>query len=124
MHILVVEDNLINQIIITEILTKTGINVTTKDNGLEALEVLEKEMFDLVLMDIQMPEMDGLTATVKIRENSKFDQMPILAMTAHSSEEHRRESKESGMDAHLTKPIQVEEVYETLQYWRTHSRKG
>ena len=124
MHVLVVEDNLINQIIIAEILTKTGINVTTKDNGLEALEVLEKEMFDLVLMDIQMPEMDGLTATVKIRENSKFDQMPILAMTAHSSEEHRRESKESGMDAHLTKPIQVEEVYETLQYWRTHSRKG
>lgn len=116
-RVLVVEDNLINQIIITELLKKAEIEVTMAENGLVALDVLKTKSFDLVLMDIQMPEMDGLTATAKIREDSRYDNMPILAMTAHSSEEHRKESRESGMNAHLTKPIKVNEVYEALQYW-------
>ena len=122
MQVLVVEDNPINQLIMEALLKKVGVEVTKAEHGLEALKILEDRAFDLVFMDIQMPEMDGLTATAKIRENPRFDQMPILAMTAHSSREHREESKKSGMDAHLTKPIEVKEVCDALLYWRRNAR--
>lgn len=121
LHVLVAEDNPINQIIINEILKKVGIIVTNVGNGLEALEALEEAAYDIVLMDVQMPEMDGLTAASKIREDHSYDNMPILAMTAHSSHEHRQESMKSGMNAHLTKPIDIEEVYDALYYWGKES---
>ena len=124
MEVLVVEDNPINQLIMEALLKKLGIKVTKAENGLEALKILEDRIFDLVFMDIQMPEMDGLTATAKIRENRRYDRMPILAMTAHSSREHRAESRKSGMDDHLTKPIEVKEVRDALLYWKRNPRKG
>ena len=122
MQVLVVEDNPINQLIMEALLKKVGVEVTKAEHGVEALKILESRTFDLVFMDIQMPEMDGLTATAKIRENPVYDQMPILAMTAHSSKEHREESRKSGMDDHLTKPIEVKEVCDALLYWRRNPR--
>jgi CheY-like chemotaxis protein len=117
MRVLVAEDNLINQMIAEEILATVGIEVTVVNNGLEALEILRDQAFDLVLMDIQMPEMDGLTATARIRTDGRYAGMPILAMTANSLPEHREESLRSGMNDHLTKPINPQELFEALKYW-------
>ncbi|MCP1101423.1 signal transduction histidine kinase/BarA-like signal transduction histidine kinase [Aequitasia blattaphilus] len=118
MRVLVVEDNEINRIIMGELLKKAGVEVFYATNGVEAVKLVKEQSLDIVLMDIQMPEMDGLTATTLIRENHEFDDMPILAMTAHASKEHREESKRCGMNDHLTKPVDVEEVYRALEYWR------
>jgi CheY-like chemotaxis protein len=117
LRVLVAEDNLINQMIIEEVLNAANIDVTIAENGLEALKALEKAPFDLVLMDIQMPEMDGLTATAQIRADRRYDKMPILAMTAHSAAEHREESLRAGMNDHLTKPIDVDGIYLALKRW-------
>lgn len=112
--VLVVEDNMINQIIVVELLKKVGIVVSTADDGLEALEALKNQDFDVVLMDVQMPRMDGLTATEEIRKQVKYQDLPIIAVTAHASPEHREESRRSGMNGHLTKPVEVEELYQTI----------
>ena len=118
MRILVAEDNKINQMIMKELLSSVGIEVTVAGNGIEALELLQGNVFDLVLMDIQMPEMDGLTATVQIRSDPRFADLPILAMTANVGAEHLAESLAAGMNAHLTKPVDVEKLYSTLKEWR------
>ncbi|MCL2497350.1 MAG: response regulator [Symbiobacteriaceae bacterium] len=122
MRVLVAEDNVINQMIVENLLERVGISVTLAENGYEALKILQEgerqEPFDVILMDIQMPVMDGLTATMKIREDPRFANIPILAMTAHTAAENREESRRSGMDAHLTKPIDADEVYAALQYWK------
>ncbi|MGF7002705.1 PAS domain S-box-containing protein [Lachnospiraceae bacterium PFB1-21] len=112
--VLVVEDNMINQIIMVELLKKVGIEVSTAGDGLEALEALKKSAFDVVLMDVQMPRMDGLTATEEIRKQKKYHDLPIIAVTAHASPEHREESRRSGMNGHLTKPVEVDELYQTV----------
>jgi signal transduction histidine kinase/ActR/RegA family two-component response regulator len=117
MRVLVAEDNPINQMIAEELLTSAGIHTSLVDNGLAALEELRNRTFDLVLMDIQMPEMDGLTATAKIRSDPRHSAMPILAMTAHSTEEDREASFKSGMNDHLTKPIEAEGLYAALLRW-------
>jgi len=115
--VLVAEDNAINQMIIEELLTSAGIEVTLAENGITAIEALEKDDFDVVLMDIQMPEMDGLTATARIRQDSRFDGIPIIAMTANAAPEHIEESINSGMNGHLTKPVVVEQLYDALLKW-------
>ncbi|MCL2709706.1 MAG: response regulator [Planctomycetaceae bacterium] len=117
MRILVAEDNAINQMIIKELLSSAGIEVTIADNGLKALEKLQTNTFDLVLMDIQMPEMDGLTATMQIRSDHRFADLPILAMTANVGAEHLEESMAAGMNAHLTKPVDVNKLYGALKKW-------
>jgi signal transduction histidine kinase/ActR/RegA family two-component response regulator len=117
MRVLVAEDNKINQMVIRELLASVGIVVTLSDNGLKALEKLREETFDLVLMDIQMPEMDGLTATAQIRADRRFDSLPVLAMTAHAGPEHLAESLSAGMNDHLTKPVDVERLYGALTKW-------
>ena len=118
MRVLVAEDNKINQMIIKELLSSAGVEVTMANNGIEALEFLQKNIFDLVLMDIQMPEMDGLTATTQIRSDPRFDNLPVLAMTANVGAEHLAESKAAGMNAHLAKPIDVNKLYSTLKKWK------
>jgi CheY-like chemotaxis protein len=100
-----------------EMLSAVGIVAAKADNGLEALEALEKETFDVVLMDIQMPKMDGLTAAARIRADRRFADLPILAMTANSAAEHREESLRSGMNDHLTKPVDALELYTALMQW-------
>ena len=117
MRVLLAEDNEINQMIANEFLNEKGVIVDTANNGVEALEALEKNTYDLVLMDIQMPEMDGLTATTEIRKNPKYKNLPIIAMTAHAMAGDREISIGSGMNDHLTKPIDPELLYITLMNW-------
>jgi len=118
LRVLVAEDNFINQMVIEELLVAAGVKVTIANNGLEALEKLREECFDIVLMDIQMPELDGLSTTVRIRADSRYNSLPILAMTANAAMEHIRESFEAGMNDHLTKPVEKEQLYAALDKWR------
>ena len=117
MRVLLAEDNEINQMIATAFLDEKGIIVEIANNGQEAIQALENNSYDLVLMDIQMPEMDGLTAVAKIRENPKYKNLPIIAMTAHAMAGDKELSIESGMNDHLTKPIDPKLLYFTLKTW-------
>ena len=103
--VLLVEDNLINQLVAKELLKSMKATVIIADNGQKALDSLEKESFDVVLMDIQMPVMDGLTATKEIRKLEKYKSLPIIAMTAHAREEDKQSSLEAGMNQHIAKPV-------------------
>jgi CheY-like chemotaxis protein len=109
-EILLVEDNPINQRLALEILSRRGHHVTVADNGLQALERLNGGVFDVVLMDVQMPEMNGLDATRAIRdiERGTGRHMPIVAMTAHAMSGDRERCLAAGMDDYLTKPIRAE----------------
>ena len=115
--ILLAEDNLLNQEIAQELLTDEGFKVTIANNGKEAVNLVNDENFDVVLMDMQMPEMDGLEATMKIRETFASDTLPILAMTANAGEEDRERCLKAGMDAHITKPIDPEVLMSELCKW-------
>jgi len=121
LRVLVAEDNKINQMIMKELLSSVSIDVKLADNGIKVLEQLQEDRFDIILMDIQMPEMDGLTAAAQIRSDSRYASLPILAMTAHSSAEHLAESFKAGMNDHLTKPVEVEQLYSALLKW---SKRG
>ena len=91
--------------------------VEIANHGQQALDMLEQYDYDCVLMDIQMPVMDGYTATGKIREDRRFDKLPVLAMTANATVEDRERSLSSGMNAHLNKPIDPKELYSALLSW-------
>jgi len=116
LRILVVEDNAVNQALAVRLLEKRGHKVTVAGNGKEALVALEKDPFDLVLMDVQMPEMDGFEATAVIREKEKMsgNHLPVVAMTAHAMAGDRERCLEAGMDDYITKPIRPEELSELL----------
>jgi PAS domain S-box-containing protein len=118
-HILVVEDNEINQVIARELLQKVGMVVTVAALASEAFKALEEQEFDLVLMDIQMPEMDGLEATRHIRRFERFSRLPIVAMTAHAMDSDRELSLAAGMNDHLTKPIKPSELFHAITRWIT-----
>jgi two-component system, sensor histidine kinase and response regulator len=107
MRILLAEDNRVNQVLAVRLLEKRGHEVTVAENGEEALEALDRQVFDLVLMDVQMPEMDGLQATVAIRrgEMKSGKHIPIIAMTAHAMAGDKERCLEAGMDEYMTKPI-------------------
>ncbi len=117
LKILLVEDKPMNQKLATILLEKKGWNVTTAINGREALDLLGTESFDLVLMDIQMPEMDGLEATqhIRAREAEAGEHIPIIAMTAHAMEGDREKFMEAGMDGYVSKPINPEDLYGTVK---------
>ena len=112
--ILLVDDNEINREIGIEILEQAGFYVTTANNGEEAVEKVAQSEFDCVLMDIQMPVMDGYTATETIRKDAKFSNLPIIAMTANAMEEDRKKAAESGMNDHVAKPIDVKKLFDVL----------
>jgi two-component system sensor histidine kinase/response regulator len=116
-RILLAEDNAINQQLAIRILEKHGYVVLVANNGREAVEAVEREPFDLVLMDVQMPEMDGLEATAAIREHEKNsgNHLPIIAMTAHAMKGDREKCLEAGMDGYLTKPIQLGKLLEEIE---------
>ncbi|MFQ5598996.1 MAG: response regulator [Candidatus Krumholzibacteriia bacterium] len=116
-RVLLAEDNLVNQNLAVHLLKKRGHAVTVANNGREAVEAIEKERFDIVLMDIQMPEMNGFEATAAIREmeRQRGGHVPILALTAHAMKGDRERCLESGMDAYVTKPIQVKLLFETME---------
>jgi PAS domain S-box-containing protein len=104
-HILLVEDNEINQQVASEILEQAGFFVDIANHGQEALARLETDDYDCVLMDVQMPVMDGFTATGKIREQECYTDLPVLAMTANATVEDRNKSLAAGMNEHIAKPI-------------------
>ncbi len=116
-YILLVEDNDINQLIANELLTAKGHKVDIAENGQQAIEMININKYDLVLMDIQMPIMDGLTASKTIRQNPKFSSLPIIAMSAHAMKGDREISINHGMNDHLAKPINPEELYTCLDSW-------
>jgi signal transduction histidine kinase/DNA-binding response OmpR family regulator len=115
--ILLVEDNEVNQLVASRILKKAGFDVSIASNGREGVEMARAEPFALVLMDIQMPEMDGLEATREIRRTPGLDKLPIVAMTAHAMSGDRELSLSSGMNDHVNKPIDVQELFKTLAKW-------
>jgi len=115
-RILVVQDNLANQLVTMTILKKKGFYVACANNGLEAITLLETDDFDIVLMDVSMPVMDGLTATKKIRLSSRA-KVPIIAMTAHNQMEDRDRCLESGMDDFLSKPASGEDMITKINSW-------
>ncbi len=119
-QVLLVEDNLVNQQITEELLQNVGIFPIISDNGVSALHMLESPdapRIDLILMDLQMPEMDGITATKKIRSISKYATLPIIALTAHATVEERKLCLDAQMNDHLSKPIDVQQLYSALSTW-------
>ncbi|MET0660765.1 MAG: ATP-binding protein [Steroidobacteraceae bacterium] len=117
MRVLVVEDNKINQQIARELLTRVGVVVTMAGNGLECLELLERETYDAALMDVQMPVLDGLETTRAIRERLKLTALPVIAMTANAMEGDRQRCIAAGMNDYLPKPIEAEALLAALARW-------
>jgi signal transduction histidine kinase/FixJ family two-component response regulator/HPt (histidine-containing phosphotransfer) domain-containing protein len=116
-RILLVEDNLINQQVAQEILAKAELQVKTVNNGADAVAAVAEEDFDAVLMDIQMPIMDGYEATQKIRQDLGKTELPILAMTAHAVSEERDRCFRMGMDDHIAKPVSRAALFQALAKW-------
>ncbi len=117
--VLLTEDNEINQEIAIALLEELGMNIVVAENGQEALNACKRQFFDVILMDIQMPIMDGLTATQHIRDLEGYGhrQIPIIAMTAHAMQVHKEQSFNAGMNDHLTKPIDPNLLREVLYKW-------
>jgi two-component system sensor histidine kinase/response regulator len=118
--ILLVEDNEINQQIACELMESAGIKVDIADNGRIAVDMLNAagpDRYGMVFMDVQMPEMDGHAATQAIRQNAKFQSLPIIAMTAHAMVEERERCLASGMNGHIAKPVNPDELYRTIGVW-------
>jgi PAS domain S-box-containing protein len=113
-RVLVVDDNALNREVAAEFLRLVDMQVTCAHHGRHALELLRSQTFDAVLMDVHMPDMDGLEATRAIRENPAWQQLPVIAVTAQAREQDRREISAAGMNAHLTKPIDQHQLYATL----------
>lgn len=116
-RILIVEDNELNQIVIKEILERAGANVTIAADGKESLEALGRESFDCVLMDIQMPVMDGLEATEKIRSSPQWVKLPIIALTANADNHHRNLCQQVGMNDFIAKPIGPRSLIDIILKW-------
>ena len=119
------EDNVVNQRVAVGLLTKRGHDVTVANNGLEALAALERGAFDVVLMDVQMPEMGGLEATAAIRQRERDTggHMRIVAMTAHAMNGDRERCLAAGMDGYLSKPIDPAMLYATLEHEAAPTRR-
>jgi PAS domain S-box-containing protein len=116
-RILLVEDNEINQQLARELLEGVGFVVTIANNGREAVSVVDDKEFDAVLMDVQMPVMDGYQATVEIRKHERFRDLPIVAITSHAMAGDKEKSLEAGMNGHITKPINPDQLFLTLLAW-------
>ncbi|HMO14012.1 MAG TPA: response regulator [Pirellulaceae bacterium] len=128
LNVLLAEDNLVNQKLAVGILEKLGHRVTIAGNGVETLEKLAREDFDLVLMDVQMPEMDGLTATRELRRREQQmnprKHTPVVAMTAHAMKGDRENCLAAGMDDYLSKPIRTKDLVEKIDLLFRHDYKS
>jgi CheY-like chemotaxis protein len=116
-RILLVEDNEINQQLARELLEGVGLVVTIANNGQEAVSVVQEKKFDGVLMDVQMPVMDGYKATLEIRKHERFKDLPIVAITSHAMTGDKEKSLKAGMNDHITKPINPDQLFSTLLAW-------
>ncbi|HEV3005359.1 MAG TPA: response regulator, partial [Pirellulales bacterium] len=117
LKLLLAEDNAVNQKLVVRLLEKRGHQVTIATNGREAVAALEREPFDVVLMDVQMPELGGFEATAAIRqgERARGGHVPIVAMTAHAMKGDRERCLEAGMDGYIAKPVQARELFEAVE---------
>ena len=120
LRVLVAEDNDINLEILTELLRRVGVEVRFARDGGEAVQACAESWPQLVLMDMQMPDIDGLTATAMLRADSRFAALPIIALTANAMSEDRDRCLAAGMNDHLGKPIDVDALYAMLNRWRPH----
>ena len=118
LKILLAEDNAVNQKLATRLLERMGYRADIAANGLEVIAALERQRYDLILMDVQMPEMDGLDATRHIRREFESTVQPrIIAMTANAMQGDREMCLEAGMDDYVSKPIQVKDLQAALEHW-------
>jgi CheY-like chemotaxis protein len=116
LHLLLAEDNLVNQKVALHMLQRLGYKADVAANGLEALDALERQAYDVVLMDVQMPELDGIAATRKIRATLARERQPIIiAMTAGVMPQEQADCDQAGMDLFLSKPVRVEDLVESLR---------
>jgi CheY-like chemotaxis protein len=120
LNILLTEDNHVNQKLATTLLRKYGHTVSVANNGIEAIAALEQASFDVVLMDVQMPGMDGFEATALIRqrEAETGKRIPILAVTAHAMTGDRERCLEAGMDGYVSKPLRIDELLSALESFK------
>jgi CheY-like chemotaxis protein len=119
-RVLVVEDELINQMVCRQVLQKMGIEVAVAENGQQAIDAVTSDRFDLLLMDCQMPVMDGYLATRSIRATEQaqgLPRLPIVALTAHAMRGDREACIEAGMDDYLSKPFEISDLQDKLQQW-------
>ena len=114
-HVLIVEDNQVNQKLVSAILRKSGYSVSVAGNGAEALQAMERQEYRLVLMDVQMPVLDGLEATRLIRRNPKWRSVPIIAMTARAMEGDKQSCLSAGMDGYISKPIHAAHLLSVIE---------
>jgi len=123
LHVLIAEDNAVNQRLARRLLEKRGHRVVAAANGREALEAIERHTFDLVLMDVQMPELDGLEATAALRakEAGRAFHLPVIALTAHAMKGDRERCLAAGMDGYLSKPIRPQELDDLLELYTKRS---
>jgi len=120
-RVLLVEDNPVNRRVATGLLEKIGCEVATAENGRLALECLEQASFDLILMDVQMPEMDGFEATSRIRADDRLRRLPVIAMTAHAMEGDRERCLAAGMDDYISKPVKPSGLHDIILRWAGQS---
>ena len=124
LKILLVDDDLPNQLVAKRMLEKQGHTVVCVTTGREAVAILDRDKFDLILMDVQMPEMDGVEATKEIRKDERFHYLPIIALTAHSMIGDRERFLEAGMDDYLAKPVEIEGLRQTLDRVMAQRRRN
>ena len=117
LRILVAEDNPVNQQVARRMLEKRGHSVEVVGNGREAVAAVKRGGYDVVLMDVQMPEMDGIAATHEIRRNPGYADLPIIAMTAHALQEERQDFLKAGMNDHIPKPFKPHELFSCVEGW-------
>lgn len=116
-HVLLVDDSEVNRLTVKTFLGLEGIKVSEAENGVEAVSLARQQVFDLILMDMRMPVLDGLAATMQIREQHLADQTPVIALTAHVQEEERQQCLAIGMQDFLTKPISKAQLLKHVMYW-------
>ena len=116
-RVLIVEDDIINRVVVTEILNAVGLDLAFAENGRLALETVQSGQFDLILMDMQMPELNGVDATRAIRKLPEYASTPIIAMTANAFDDDRQRCLDAGMNDHLSKPVIPKDLFKTLLYW-------
>ncbi len=124
MRVLIAEDHPVNQLVVRRLLERRGHSVTVVSDGLAALSALETSAFDLVLMDIQMPMMDGLQTTraIRLREATSGGRIPIIAVTAHGMRGDEDTLLEAGFDAYVAKPVSDERLFEAIRRFTSRDR--
>ncbi len=126
MNVLLVEDNAINQELCMTILTSFGCHTTVADNGKKALQIVEKQKFDVILLDCQMPVLDGYETSkiFRSREHTTGEHTPIIALTAYAMEDDKEKCIQAGMDDYLAKPFRIDELAQKLEKWHMHKESG